>query len=164
MRMASGQLPADCAARCVDALALIRPGPALVLSAAYFMLWAYSANALCASPPPTAWQPLKPIEYIVPAGAGAALDTAARVIKQTLESQKIVTQPIIMGPRGLSDEQIVYWERALSQLQRSADYMALLERNYWTPNFMARHEAVKYYDAQYEAWNRTLTDLGIAKD
>ncbi len=354
--MAAGQLPAGCAARGVDAPALIRSGPAILLRTTCFMAWAYSANAPCAGPPQTAWQPMKPIEYIVPAGAGAALDTAARVIKQTMESQKIVTQPIIvvnkaggggalmnayldqrvgdatvlatiaptlltsritgqlkqtysdftplavlfndyvavavrndspirtaadlvdrlkksathlsvgvaaaignhvhigialpvkaagadlqklhavayksssesvtgmlsgdldlvastpsnlvtlmtagklriiaissparlggalaeiptwkeqgidvqlvatqgvMGPRGLSDEQIAYWERALAQLQRSADYMALLERHYWTANFMARHEAVKYYDAQYAAWKRTLTDLGIAKD
>ena len=70
----------------------------------------------------------------------------------------------VMGPRGLSDEQIAYWERALSQLQRSADYMALLERHYWTANFMPRREALKYYDAQYAAWKQTLTDLGIAKD
>lgn len=351
--LASGRLPAECG---VDARIPLCSTPALILGVASIVMWACCANAQCASPPPTAWQPLRPIEYIVPAGAGAALDTAARVIKQTLESQKIVTQPIIvvnkaggggalmnayldqrvgdatvlatiaptlltsritgqlkqtysdftplavlfndyvavavrndspirtaadlidrlkkadarlsvgvaaaignhvhigialpvkaagidlkklqavayksssesvlgmlsgeldlvasttsnlvtlmaagklriiaissparlggalaetptwkeqgidvqlvasqgvMGPRGLSDEQIAYWERALSQLQRSADYNALLERNYWTPNFMARHEAVKYYDAQYGAWNRTLTDLGIAKD
>ena len=354
--MASRQLPADCAGRCIGAPALFCRGPAFLLSAACFMAWAYSAGALCASPPPTAWQPSKPIEYIVPAGAGAALDTAARVIKQTMESQKIVTQPIVvlnkaggggalmnayldqrvgdatvlatiaptlltsritgqlkqtysdftplavlfndyvavavrndspirtaadlidrlkktdtrlsvgvaaaignhvhigialpvkaagidlkklgavayksssesvtgmlsgdldlvasttsnlvtlmaagklriiaissparlggalaetptwkeqgidvqlvatqgvMGPRGLSDEQIAYWERALSQLQRSADYMALLERHYWTANFMPRREALKYYDTQYGAWKQTLTDLGIAKD
>lgn len=354
--MASRRLTADCAPRGVSVPALTCQGRALLLNAACLMAWAYSASALCASPPQTAWQPSKPIEYIVPAGAGAALDTAARVIKQTMESQRIVVQPIIvvnkaggggalmnayldqragdatvlatiaptlltsritgqlkqtyadftplavlfndyvavavrndspirtaadlidrlkkadtrlsvgvaaaignhvhigialpvkaagvdlkklgavayksssesvtgmlsgdldlvasttsnlvtlmtagklriiaissparlggalaevptwkeqgidvqlvasqgvMGPRGLSDEQIAYWERAFSQLQRSADYMALLERHYWTANFMPRREALKYYDAQYAAWKQTLTDLGIAKD
>ena len=315
-----------------------------------------STDALCAGSPQAAWQPSKPVEYIVPAGAGAALDTAARVIKQTLESQKIVTQPIVvvnktggggalmtayldqragdatvlatisptlltsritgqlkqtysdftplavlfdefaavavrndspirtaadlmdrlkrsdkglsvgvaaaignhvhigialpvkaagvdlkkllaiayksssesvtgmlsgeldlvsstisnlvtlmaagklriiavssprrlggalaeiptwkeqgidvqlvaaqgvMGPRGLSEEQIAYWESALSRLERSADYLTLLERHYWTANFKPHAEAVKYYDGQYLAWKRTLTDLGLAKD
>lgn len=335
---------------------MICPGKTLLMYAAYVLAGTHSVNALCAGSPPTAWQPTKAVEYIVPAGAGAALDTAARVIKQTLENQKIVNQPIVvvnkaggggalmnayldqragdanvlatiaptlltsritgqlkqtysdftplavlfdefvavavrndspiktaadlidrlrksdghlsvgvaaaignhvhigialpvkaagvdlrklhavayksssesvtgmlsgdldlvasttsnlvtlmaagklriiaisspsrlggaladiptwkeqgidvqlvatqgvMGPRGLSEEQIAYWVSALSRLQQSVDYMALLERHYWTANFIARHDAVKYYDAQYAAWKRTLTDLGMAKD
>jgi putative tricarboxylic transport membrane protein len=328
----------------------------LLMHAAYVLAWTYSVNALCAGSAQTAWQPTKPVEYIVPSGAGAALDTAARVIKQVFESQKIVTQPIVvvnkaggggalmnayldqrvgdanvlatiaptlltsritgqlkqtysdftplavlfdefvavavrndspiktaadlidrlkksdghlsvgvaaaignhvhigivlpvkaagvdlkklhavaykssaesvtgmlsgdldlvasttsnlvtlaaagklriiaisspsrlggalaevptwreqgidvqlvaaqgvMGPRGLSEDQIAYWVGALSRLQHSSDYLTLLERHYWTANFKGHQEAVKYYDAQYLAWKRSLTDLGMVKD
>lgn len=324
--------------------------------AAYLLVCGYCESVWCAVGPQAAWQPAKPIEYIVPAGAGAALDTAARVIKQTLESQKVVSQPIVvvnkaggggalmnayldqktgdatvlatiaptlltsritgqikqtysdftplavlfdefvavavrndspirnagdlidrlkkpdghlsvgvaaaignhvhigialpvkaagadlgklravayksssesvtgmlsgdldlvastisnlvtlmsagklriiaisapsrlggaladvptwkeqgvdvqlvaaqgvMGPRGLTAEQIAYWENALSRLQRSPDYLTLLERHYWTANFKGHEEAKRYYDAQYMAWKRSLTDLGMAKD
>ena len=75
---------------------MMGPRTPLFMCAAYLMAGAYSAIALCAGSPQSTWQPMKPVEYIVPAGAGAALDTAARVIKQTLESQKIVTQPIVV--------------------------------------------------------------------
>jgi putative tricarboxylic transport membrane protein len=42
------------------------------------------------------WEPSHAVEYVVPAGAGAALDTAARVVKGALESRKIVKQPIVV--------------------------------------------------------------------
>ena len=42
--------------------------------------------------------------------------------------------------------------------------VSLLERHYWTANFMGHNEAVKYCDGQYSAWKRILTDLGMAKD
>lgn len=43
------------------------------------------------------WQPSRPIEYAVPSGPGAALDAAARKLKDMMERRKLVTQPIIVS-------------------------------------------------------------------
>lgn len=43
------------------------------------------------------WQPSRPIEYAVPSGPGAALDTAARKLKDMLERRKLVMQPIVVS-------------------------------------------------------------------
>jgi len=81
--------------------------------------------------------------------------------EQGIDVQLVATQGV-MGPRGLSPEQIEYWENVFAQMQRSPEYLELLARHYWTPSFMGHVEAKKYYDAQYAVWSRTLSDLGMA--
>src|SRR4051812_12867270 len=43
-------------------------GKPFCIAAAYLLACAYGGNALCAGAPQAAWQPTKPVEYIVPAG------------------------------------------------------------------------------------------------
>jgi putative tricarboxylic transport membrane protein len=45
------------------------------------------------------WQPSRNIEFVVPSGAGAALDTAARELVNALERQKIVDRPMLVSNR-----------------------------------------------------------------
>ena len=49
-----------------------------------------------AAPPAQTWQPSHSIEFVVPAGAGAALDTAARELQRLLEQQKLVEQTLVI--------------------------------------------------------------------
>ncbi|HMS80549.1 MAG TPA: tripartite tricarboxylate transporter substrate binding protein [Burkholderiaceae bacterium] len=43
------------------------------------------------------WRPDRPIEYIVPAGAGAALDMSARQFKEIVERRKRVSAPVLVS-------------------------------------------------------------------
>ncbi len=43
------------------------------------------------------WQPTQNIEYMVPAGAGAALDTAAREIRQLIDRLKLSPVPVLVS-------------------------------------------------------------------
>jgi putative tricarboxylic transport membrane protein len=45
------------------------------------------------------WKPTRSVEYIVPSGPGAALDTAARKLANLLEQNKFVSDPIIVANR-----------------------------------------------------------------
>ena len=45
------------------------------------------------------WQPSKPVEYYVNAGAGGAVDIVARKIKELMEREKIVNQQLMVSNR-----------------------------------------------------------------
>ena len=45
------------------------------------------------------WQPTRNVEYIVPAGPGAALDTAARELKDLVERMKLSPTPMLVSNR-----------------------------------------------------------------
>jgi len=43
------------------------------------------------------WQPRHSVEFVVPAGPGAALDTAARELQRLLEQQKVLDQTLVIS-------------------------------------------------------------------
>jgi tripartite-type tricarboxylate transporter receptor subunit TctC len=52
--------------------------------------------ALCAAPPSLAWEPAKPVEFVVPAGTGGGADQMARFIQGVIAKNKLMGQPIIV--------------------------------------------------------------------
>src|SRR6267378_6874804 len=58
-------------------------------------LWALLA-ALLLTTPAAAWEPTKPIEFVVPAGTGGGADQMARVIHGIAEKHKLSPRPIIV--------------------------------------------------------------------
>ena len=55
--------------------------------------------ALCA-PAQAQWQPTKPVEFIVPAGAGGASDQMARMIQGIVVKHQLMKQPILIMIKG----------------------------------------------------------------
>lgn len=62
----------------------------LTAAAAWAGLAATTASA-------QAWQPTRNVEYIVPAGPGAALDTAARELKDLIDRMKLSPTPMLVS-------------------------------------------------------------------
>ena len=58
-------------------------------------LWAL-LTALLLTTPAAAWEPTKPIEFVVPAGTGGGADQMARVIHGIAEKHKLSPRPIIV--------------------------------------------------------------------
>jgi putative tricarboxylic transport membrane protein len=58
------------------------------------------AAALPFAPAMAAWEPSKPIEIIVPAGAGGASDQMARVIQAAVTKHQLSTQPLVVVLKG----------------------------------------------------------------
>ena len=54
------------------------------------------AVAVATSLPAQAWEPTKPIEFVVPAGTGGGADQMARFIQGVVAKNKLVNQPIIV--------------------------------------------------------------------
>lgn len=58
------------------------------------------AGTLTASAPAAAWEPTKPVEIVVPAGAGGASDQMARVIQNIVTKHQLMKQPMIIQIKG----------------------------------------------------------------
>ncbi len=75
----------------------------------------------------------------------------------------VSTWRILAGPRGMTPEQIAYWEGVLARLVQTEDWKKDLERNVFEPNFMKSEATKPYLKAQSDQFRAVLTDLGLAK-
>ena len=57
---------------------------------------AISAAAMLASTAHAAWEPTKPVEFVVPAGSGGGADQMARFIQGVVIKHKLMSQPMIV--------------------------------------------------------------------
>ena len=57
-------------------------------------------GALAAPAGAAAWEPTKPVEFIVPAGAGGASDQMARTIQGIIMKHKLMKQPVMIFNKG----------------------------------------------------------------
>jgi putative tricarboxylic transport membrane protein len=69
----------------------------------------------------------------------------------------------IVGPKGLTPQQVAFWEGALRKVVESADWKAELERNYWGDFFMTGAELRATIERESKAMKSALVDLGLAK-
>ncbi len=69
----------------------------------------------------------------------------------------------LIGPRGMSAEQIAYWEALVTRITSQEEWMSQLDKTGLQPGFVGS-EATKKMFAQQDAQLRaTLTELGLAK-
>ncbi len=61
---------------------------------------AVSALALAAAPAIAAWEPTKPVEIVVAAGAGGASDQMARMMQSAVQKNNLMKQPMIVSLKG----------------------------------------------------------------
>ncbi len=69
----------------------------------------------------------------------------------------------VVGSKGLTPEQVTFWENALRKVVESADWKAELERNYWGDFFMTGADFRKTIDSEYREMKGVLVELGLAK-
>ena len=69
----------------------------------------------------------------------------------------------IIAPKGITAEQLAFWENALRKMVESADWKAELERNYWGDFFMTGAEFRKTIDRESRDMKGVLVELGLAK-
>ena len=69
----------------------------------------------------------------------------------------------VMGPRGLSQQQVAYWESALRKASALPDWKADLEKNYWSDDFATSDQFRKDLDKDYAAMRAVMLELGLAK-
>jgi putative tricarboxylic transport membrane protein len=69
----------------------------------------------------------------------------------------------ILAPKGLSPEQVAYWERILRQVTEAPDWKAELERYFWGNYFFTGPTLRKNLDKEYADSKAVLVELGLAK-
>ncbi len=68
----------------------------------------------------------------------------------------------IIGPKGLTREQIDYWDQVFSRLNATDEWKAEIQSGMWEETYMNSRDARAFLDKEYEQLRRILTDLGIA--
>ena len=69
----------------------------------------------------------------------------------------------LIGPAGLSQVQVGYWDAVFAQLAQSEDWQKDLESRLWENNYMGSRESRRYFEFHYDESRRVLNDLGMAK-
>lgn len=69
----------------------------------------------------------------------------------------------LVGPKGLSSEQVAYWENVLRKATETAEWKADLEKNYWSDDFVTSAQFRKDLEKDYADMKTVLVDLGLAK-
>ena len=69
----------------------------------------------------------------------------------------------VIGPKGMSDAQVTFWEEALRRMTESEEWKKELEVNFWSSEFMRSAEARKVMDRDYAVLRTFMIELGLAK-
>lgn len=69
----------------------------------------------------------------------------------------------VIGPKGMTADQVRYWETHFAQIVKSDEWKRHLATNARTDEFMGSSETARYYDAQYKELRALLSSLGLAK-
>ncbi len=96
------------------------------LACAAWLLAAFLSGAAHAQ----AWQPAKPVEFIVPAGAGGALDLFARVMKQVFDEKHLLGQPFIVSDKPGGVGKVVF--NVLDQREGDPHVLTFITHGYLT--------------------------------
>ena len=69
----------------------------------------------------------------------------------------------IFAPRGLTPQQVAYWEGALRKATEVAEWKSDLQKNVWADAFVGSEAFRKDLDQDYAEMKGVLVDLGLAK-
>jgi len=69
----------------------------------------------------------------------------------------------LFAPKGLTPEQVSYWENALRRVNETAEWKAELERYFWAEFFVTGAALRKNLDKEYVETKVVLSELGLVK-
>lgn len=69
----------------------------------------------------------------------------------------------MVGPRGMAEAQVTYWEQAFRRFVESDEWKKELETNFWASEYMRSAEMRKYLDQDNAQVRSFLVELGLAK-
>ncbi|MGE0558171.1 MAG: Bug family tripartite tricarboxylate transporter substrate binding protein [Burkholderiales bacterium] len=69
----------------------------------------------------------------------------------------------IVAPKGLSSDQVAYWEGVLRKATSTPEWKANVTKNFWFDDFVTSAQFTKDIDKDYNDIRAVLVDLGLAK-
>lgn len=67
----------------------------------------------------------------------------------------------VLGPKGMTDDQVAYWEGKFKAAVSADEWTALADENYWRTSFMGRKESEKLLETERAQYQKTLKALGL---
>jgi len=68
----------------------------------------------------------------------------------------------MIGPKGMTDAQITYWDQVIRKMITTPEWKKDLEENLWVDHYMNSRDSKVFLDKQYVDIKNALTDLGLA--
>ncbi|OZI38191.1 hypothetical protein CAL29_07620 [Bordetella genomosp. 10] len=69
----------------------------------------------------------------------------------------------VIGPKGMTPEQVAFWDHAIRTVTSTPEWQAFLAHNQWRSHYLDAAGEAAYLDEQFAATRSVLTDLGLAK-
>ena len=69
----------------------------------------------------------------------------------------------LWAPKGLSAEQVAYWDEVLEKMSRDATWKQTLFDNHWESDYRNSRDAMRYLDGVHVDLRDVLKELGLAK-
>jgi putative tricarboxylic transport membrane protein len=69
----------------------------------------------------------------------------------------------VVGPKGMSEAQVAYWERTLKRMTEADEWKQDLDKNYWVADFMGARQMRQFMDKDNAALKVFLGELGLIK-
>jgi len=69
----------------------------------------------------------------------------------------------LLGPKGMTQEQLAYWTKALDTVVATKEWQDLMSRNHWSPHYLGPEETRAYRAREFEQSFEVLSDLGLAR-
>jgi putative tricarboxylic transport membrane protein len=69
----------------------------------------------------------------------------------------------MMAPKGLSPQQVAYWEGVLEKATKVPEWKEGIVKNYWSDDFVKSAQFSKDIEKEYADMKAVLVDLGLAK-
>ncbi len=70
---------------------------------------------------------------------------------------------VVFGAKGISAQQVAYWEDALAKMVATAEWKKTLEANNWAGPFLRGKELTAYLEHNYRVTRAVMSELGMAK-
>ena len=70
----------------------------------------------------------------------------------------------VIGPRGMTREQIAFWDDAFAKVVASETWQKALRDNSWEANYLDSNGTKKLFEADYAQYRSILADLGMLKE
>ncbi len=67
----------------------------------------------------------------------------------------------VLGPKGMTPEQIRFWEKAFREVNQSPEWQEFVARHNWRPVFMGSAEMAKYLETEYASTKKLITELKL---
>ena len=69
----------------------------------------------------------------------------------------------VIGPKGMTAEQIAFWDQVLAKAVSTEIWKREVERNVWEANYMNSTQTRKLFDSDYAEYRVLLAELGMIK-